>query len=704
MAIKAFGGAELGGSRPDGIVQTGTVTAQQAIVRSGAWAFEAGSTVSTLRRDFTYTVGETHYFSAWLYVPSIPAGDIQVATLNGIVSVYVLANGKIRWGTSGAATMDCPIATWFHVEVSASKDAVGTALVRTNCRIDGVAYGVEQAINTSLTPAQFRWGRNDAQSGPSVFIDDWIHNDSTGAAHNTWMGPDHAVRAGLALTDNAIGAGWTLGDGTAPGGAAHNAVDNVPPVGVANTSASAGSQIKNAVSGSAQPGQDADLNLPSYTAAGVPSGATIEAVRLTAQVGGGGSTVQNPILRLASNPDAGADATLATSAQAVAAWSNTATSWVTIDQMVTSPAVVHGDAVVARVGKRTATTQFLHCCQVGYSVLYNTAVAADHLDDAGAIASDEAFGTPTLQAHIAPTGIVSAESVGTPSLSFDQEISDAGGIASEEAFGTPILTEFTIVQPTGIPSDEAFGTPTLRAYISDAGGIVSAESVGAPHLTVHILAEGIGSGEAFGTPTFVRPPDVIVVETILSGEAFGEPELVGSGTSLVEPTGIPSAEAFGTPWLPSVYITPPPFDRRPRKLQFFYDPATGERYVWEINHASESQVALPRSSSVGAAVPGIGLARQLGGEGALVFELEGTLLTPDQRDEFDHFWDLSGQRPIHFGDFAGNTTEVILTNKNIRRERVLYNRHTGDGYIFRFTLELAVLSQITGSLAAAGVA
>lgn len=59
---------------------------------------------------------------------------------------------------------------------------------------------------------------------------------------------------------------------------------------------------------------------------------------------------------------------------------------------------------------------------------------------------------------------------------------------------------------------------------------------------------GIASAEAFGTPTVALDDQFVAPSGIASGEAFGTPTVaVSGGTQFVAPTGIASAEAFGTP-------------------------------------------------------------------------------------------------------------------------------------------------------------
>jgi hypothetical protein len=94
--------------------------------------------------------------------------------------------------------------------------------------------------------------------------------------------------------------------------------------------------------------------------------------------------------------------------------------------------------------------------------------------------SQEAFGTATVLRGVAT-------------------ISAAGAIASLEAFGTPtrVLQPY-IIGGVGVVSGEVFGTARLMRYLL-ASGIASAESVGTPNVELATLIFiGIPSAEAFG--------------------------------------------------------------------------------------------------------------------------------------------------------------------------------------------------------------
>ena len=90
------------------------------------------------------------------------------------------------------------------------------------------------------------------------------------------------------------------------------------------------------------------------------------------------------------------------------------------------------------------------------------------------ISSGEAFGTGTLDINLAPSGIATAEGVGTPNM----PTVNCTGIASTEAFGTVRLA--LILAPTGIATAEGFGSIGFVGVLLFPTGIATAEDFGTP--------------------------------------------------------------------------------------------------------------------------------------------------------------------------------------------------------------------------------
>lgn len=186
---------------------------------------------------------------------------------------------------------------------------------------------------------------------------------------------------------------------------------------------------------------------------------------------------------------------------------------------------------------------------------------------AGAIASGQVFGAPTLNLELTPSGLASGEAFGVPMVGAGAGPQTIGpsGITSLEAFGTSRLA--VTITPAGVTSAQVFGQPHLNLRLAPAGiasatafgmplvglaggpqtitpaGIASAGAFGAARLGLHIgLAGAIGSSQAFGS---LRIGMHLGPSGIVSREAFGVPAI--SSAQTVAPPGIASLEAFGGP-------------------------------------------------------------------------------------------------------------------------------------------------------------
>jgi hypothetical protein len=222
--------------------------------------------------------------------------------------------------------------------------------------------------------------------------------------------------------------------------------------------------------------------------------------------------------------------------------------------------------------------EYLHCAEIWACLLYTGELVVEP----SGIASAEALGTPQINLTIEPSGIVGAEAFGSHNVAKDQVV-EPGGVASAEALGTPKVN--LEVQPSGVGSAEALGTPKVNLTVEpssiagaeafgshsiimeqfvEPGGIESAEALGEPTAAFVVQPSGVAGAEAFGTHNvakeqFVEPGGVaseealgtpqvnLTVEpsSIAGGEAFGTHSVIAE--QFVEPDGIVSAEALGLP-------------------------------------------------------------------------------------------------------------------------------------------------------------
>lgn len=129
------------------------------------------------------------------------------------------------------------------------------------------------------------------------------------------------------------------------------------------------------------------------------------------------------------------------------------------------------------------------------------------ISGAGAIASSEAFGVPTVAVGVAISNagaIGSSEAFGGAVLAAGEDIVNAGGIASAEAFGTPLFALGVAVSSAGgIASAEGFGVPTIGAGVQPEVFVYVGRRILPARIKVGLIQEAgaIESAEAFGQPT-----------------------------------------------------------------------------------------------------------------------------------------------------------------------------------------------------------
>lgn len=297
------------------------------------------------------------------------------------------------------------------------------------------------------------------------------------------------------------------------------------------------------------------------------------------------------------------------------------------------------------------------------------------------IASQQALGTPQIVRPqvVAPTSIVSAESV--PAVGVHRDgIGALDGIPSAEVVPAPLIVRAQTIDVSSIASDEAFGVPVLTTIAQTVApvAIVSAEAVGSPVVLM--------------TPAALHPVG------ITSGVAFGSPTLTGGALAPIMPTSIVSRQAFG---LPLIIMTFPPGAtlRRPNRL---YNPVSGLSYAWAINHSEESPLTVRRQYEAGGRTT-VGLSRQQAPGDPLQLTLRGTILDPAQKDVLDTFYADCDDNTLIYEDYALQAYEVIITSWEPRAERVARNPVTSGLIVWRFTIEMEVVSVIAGSLVTAGV-
>lgn len=396
MARLFTSGAELqdttqAGTDPDGGVITSTnVTIDTTHQRSGGACWKVAPLTDTNAYAFFSFTGAlaTDYY-ARMYIMFLQQADMPVSTAS--IFIFTVGTGtpgltttntSTGWslvGVGGGTSAEIPYGQYARVEIhiktqSGSNDDTFEAALNgfifdtgTTRNLGTVApSGVRVGFPGSVTPG----------SSKIVYLDDFALNDSTGANQNSWPGPGKVILL-KPISDNAGGTGWTLGTGTALGGNGFAAVDNTPPLGVADLAV--GSDPKQIRNATANANVNYDANMTSYTTGGlsvsdkvrvvVPIIATGAPVSTSAKAGTVG-VVSNPAI---TNVALGAQGTSG------AFWSGTAAGtyisgwkW-SFGTTTYDPAVTKGTAPVMRVTQVTSSTRIAMVSFMGMYVEYSPA-------------------------------------------------------------------------------------------------------------------------------------------------------------------------------------------------------------------------------------------------------------------------------------------------------------------------------------------
>lgn len=382
MARLLTAGAESQAAIVEGVT-TGTPSFSTSVFRSGAASFDV-KTSNSITFAFTGAVGTTYYARSYFFKTG------NNGTNNDIGMSFRDASGTFLCGlltTSGASTLSLIYgagltvvatsaalsdSTWYMLELSV---LIGVgAIDACEARIDGVSLGSASGLTISdAAPGRFQVG---ASSWTTAFHDDIALNDSTGAAQTSWPGSGKVVLL-KPISDNARGTGW-VNDANAASGF-FDATDNTPPVGIADTTGSTGlHQIRN---GTSNANSSVDLNLTTYTNAGIGATDTINVVVPVVATGAPVSTsAKQGTIGISSNPVI-ANVSLGAGGTSGAFWSGTAagtfpTGWkASFGTPTYAPSVTLGNSPVARITQVTSSTRIAMVCFMGMYVDYTPSVA-----------------------------------------------------------------------------------------------------------------------------------------------------------------------------------------------------------------------------------------------------------------------------------------------------------------------------------------
>lgn len=368
---------------------SGTVTSDTTAPRTGSRAYKCDSTGANSLAAvnpvggapsngvFAIAANRQYFFRAYIRFEALPDSTVQVLQLgnpNGF-SARLTSGGKLQLfentggtqiGSDSAATITT--GQYYRIEISCTANGAATGTNAQELRLDGVTVASGSSTGgAGVNNVSAGWVEAPGAS-KVCYVDDVAGNDSQGAtSQNTWPG-DGSVVLMLPISDNARG-NWTAGAGGTT--SLFDAVNNTPPVGVADSSATNTSQIK--IKSTSIP-SSCDLNLDTYTNAGVTG--TVNSLRVfwsdgedpaTGTKAGTAGLASNPAVTSASfnyGNDGGAQGTYVG-------------LWTPHQVFADDPTVTLGTAPVIRITCTSGSTgtRAASCCFLGLYVDYTPPAA-----------------------------------------------------------------------------------------------------------------------------------------------------------------------------------------------------------------------------------------------------------------------------------------------------------------------------------------
>lgn len=356
---------EFGHVQAEGLLVSGSPTFDTAQKHTGTRSLKvaAAGTDTYVKRANVFTSGRAYFVRDYWRCEDLPTGTDKayICSIPGVgevrwFDVRVRSNGEIgvstttgeQVSTNGIIVPD----TWYRIEVKFTYNSGGADTYEI--KVDGVTViGPITETVFENQPLEWAFGQFDSTaSGVDIWHDDVAINDDQGADQNSWPGAGNVYYLKPVADPGTSSANWTK-----PGGGTtnrHTSVDNVPPVYEAYDSASPSAEdyLRNAISGATA---ELQLDLDSYTAAGVDPAATIRVVQPVANVGSSSATDTAGSIGINSNPTI---ALLAFTAYDNGVASTTPSTWPRVEGTITyNPSVTRGTQPRMAMRKTTPTTR-----------------------------------------------------------------------------------------------------------------------------------------------------------------------------------------------------------------------------------------------------------------------------------------------------------------------------------------------------------
>lgn len=345
----------------------GTGVSIDASSRTGSFALKVALTSGVTGR-YEATTGSGHFVRFYMKVTVRPASTARQFYGNvsaNFVTLRLNPSGTIAYyvdttliGTSTAALTDTT--KWYLIEIRS-----GTASSVAILRIDGV---------NEITGSPSSWsqvislGTEDTVADTyTAFFDDLVRDDAA------YPGDSKVVL--LIPTADTSNTNWRKGAGTTTGTDFYEAVNNLPPGGVASASETDVTNIESASStGTAQ----YTATMSTYASKGIAAGDTIVAIQQIVDHGEDIATgTKTGTFELTANPVVSATAfTFGDDGGAHGIYNNAASLWAPGRLITSGPSVTVSTAPTMKLVKTDTTTRVGCVCFMGIYVEYVPAVVS----------------------------------------------------------------------------------------------------------------------------------------------------------------------------------------------------------------------------------------------------------------------------------------------------------------------------------------
>lgn len=376
MAILGRTHFEFGHDHAEGLIDTGVGSYSTAQARTGSRSYllSATSAAEVFRPVATTPgLGVRHWAQQALYIPSspgLPTNNVRLFrwqwATEQVVGLALKPNGKLQLTDSGAtfgseSSVTIATDTWYVIEM-------GVEIVNGNDYAEVRVNGVQELISDGALNwrnidgiSRLYFGIGDNPGGSfSIHLDDLALNDENGSVNNSWV--DQEKIAVLFATADSQVDGWAGGGGSTSN--LYEAVNNVPPAGLDNGSATNTSQIE---CGNADTADNYDATMQTYSAVGIPGGSTITSIQPII-VGSNSSTTGSDTVGVSvlSNPSISEDliSVDVNDGTYPTGWNRGPGT------LVDNPSVTLGAAPVMQVRKGVSTTRVATVCLMAMVVSY----------------------------------------------------------------------------------------------------------------------------------------------------------------------------------------------------------------------------------------------------------------------------------------------------------------------------------------------